>query len=408
MMKQTIKTILLLFSVHLLIGTGLTSCQNPNQNENSSQDTIVMGATQMSKYLPKLEGKRVGVTINNTSVVDGKSLIDTLIGSGINVTAGFGPEHGIRGAASAGAKIYDEVDSITGIKLVSLYGEKYKPTKEDMSLIDVMIFDIQDVGVRFYTYLSTLHYVMEACAENNVELIVLDRPNPNDGYIDGPVLEKGLESFVGMHPIPIVHGLTLGELATMINAEKYLSNAAQCKLTVIPMENYYHGKKYKLPINPSPNLNTEQSILLYPSTCLYEGTKLSEGRGTMSPFMWIGSPELKGAFEFSFKPVSIPGMSEKPKHMDVECFGLDLSNYDTDIFLKEGRINLSWLKDFYQAYPKKDEFFNGGFDRLAGTVKLKEQIKSNLSDAEIHASWEPELAAYKERRTKYLLYKDGK
>lgn len=387
-----------------------------SKSSNSSDSTrtaaaptataIITGAQQIEKYLPLLKGKKVAMAINNTSVIDGKLTMDTLLKRGVNVVKGFGPEHGFRGKASAGAKISDETDEKTGIPLISLYGARNKPTKEDMKGIDVMIFDMQDVGVRFYTYLSTLHYIMEACAENNVELIILDRPNPNDSYIDGPVREADQVSFVGMHPIPILHGLTFGEYAGMINGERWLANNVVCKVKVIELANYTHGTPYTLPIAPSPNLNTQQSILLYPSLCLFEGTVISQGRGTLFPFTVLGNPELKGKYKFSFTPVSIPGMSEKPPHQDKECYGLDLRNYDTSIFTKSGKINLSWLKEFYAAYPKKDEFFSAArFDRLAGTKELRKQIIAGTTEEDIRASWEPELSKFKEVRKKYLIYK---
>jgi uncharacterized protein YbbC (DUF1343 family) len=394
----------------------LLACTNPAKetaasdstavtSENNPRATIRTGAQQIDKYLPLLKGKKVGLSINNTSIIDGKLSMDTLIKLGVNVVKGFGPEHGFRGKASAGAKIGDETDEKTGVPLISLYGSKYKPTAEDMKGIDVMVFDMQDVGVRFYTYLSTLHYIMEACAENNVELIVLDRPNPNDGYVDGPVREADQESFVGKHAIPILHGLTFGEYAGMINGEGWLPAKAKCKLTVIKMENYTHGKPYTLPVAPSPNLNSQQSILLYPSLCLFEGTVISQGRGTYYPFTVLGNPELKGKYEFSFKPISIPGMSERPPHMDKDCYGLDLRNYDTSIFTNTGRINLTWLKEFYAAYPNKATFFRAAnFDRLAGTSKLRTQIIEGKSEDEIRKSWEPQLGQFKEMRKNYLLY----
>lgn len=394
----------------------LLACSNPEKksassdsvavvSETSPKSDIITGAQQIDKYLPLLKGKKVGLVINHTSIIDGKLSMDTLIKRGVNVVKGFGPEHGFRGKASAGAKIGDETDEKTGVPLISLYGSKYKPSKEDMKGIDVMVFDMQDVGVRFYTYLSTLHYIMEACAENNVELIILDRPNPNDGYIDGPVREADQESFVGKHAIPILHGLTFGEYAGMINGEGWLPGKAKSKLTVIKMENYKHGMPYTLPVAPSPNLNTQQSILLYPSLCLFEGTVISQGRGTQYPFTVLGNPELKGKYEFSFTPVSIPGMSEKPPHMGKECYGLDLRKYDTSVFTKTGRINLTWLKEFYAAYPEKDKFFRAAnFDRLAGTSKLRNQIIEGKSEEEIRKSWEPELGRYKEMRKGYLLY----
>ncbi|WP_079717492.1 exo-beta-N-acetylmuramidase NamZ family protein [Parapedobacter luteus] len=392
------------------IAQSCSSSTSKQQAETGSEsvlaveDSIITGAAQTEAYVPYLQGKRVGLTINHTSTIGGKLSMDSLLALGVQIVRGFGPEHGFRGDASAGAKINDEVDEKTGVPLVSLYGKKYKPTKADLAGIDVMIFDMQDVGVRFYTYLSTLHYIMEACAENDIELLILDRPNPNDGYVDGPILEKGYESFIGMHPIPIVHGLTFGEYAAMINDQGWLANGITCKINVIPMLNYYHGKPYTLPIPPSPNLNTQQAILLYPSTCLFEGTDISEGRGTMHAFSMVGSPRLKGKYDFSFTPESIPGMSENPKHLDKACYGLDLRSYDTDVFKETGRINLSWLKELYEAYPDKDLFFRDSFKRLAGNDKLAQQIRDGVSVEDIQQSWEPGLSAYKELRKKYLLY----
>ncbi len=405
------KILFLILPLALLVACSNSASTSSNTDsaalvsDTTIKTEIVTGAQQIDKYLPLLEGKNVALAINNTSVIDGKLSMDTLLKRGVKIVKGFGPEHGFRGKASAGAKIGDETDEKTGVPLISLYGSKYKPTPEDMKGIDIMVFDMQDVGVRFYTYLSTLHYIMEACAENNVELIVLDRPNPNDGYVDGPVREAGQESFVGKHAIPILHGLTFGEYAGMINGEGWLPGKAKCKLTVIKMENYGHGKPYTLPVAPSPNLNTQQSVLLYPSLCLFEGTVISQGRGTHYPFTVLGNPELKGKYEFSFKPVSIPGMSEKPPHMDKDCYGVDLRKYDTSIFTKSGRINLTWLKEFYAAYPKKAEFFGAArFDRLAGTTTLRKQIIEGKSEEEIRQSWEPGLSNYKETRKKYLLY----
>ena len=376
-----------------------------------SKTDIITGADQTSKYLPYLKGKNVGMTINQTSTIGNKLSMDSLLSLGVKVVKGFGPEHGFRGNASDGAKIGNDKDDKTGIPIISLYGDHNKPTKEDLAGIDVMIFDIQDVGVRFYTFLSTLHYVMEACAENNVELIVFDRPNPNDSYVDGPILDEKFKSFVGMHPIPIVHGMTFGEYAQMVNGEGWLANKIKCKLKVIKLLNYKHGKPYTLPIPPSPNLNTQQSILLYPSLCLFEGTIISQGRGTYFPFQVLGNPELKGKYSFSFKPVSIKGMSDNPPHMNKECYGLDLRKYNTEKFKETGRINLSWLIELYNAYPFKDKFFNKnknenfGIDRLAGTDKLRKQIIAGKTEKEIRDSWEPGLSQYKNMRKKYLLYK---
>jgi uncharacterized protein YbbC (DUF1343 family) len=377
----------------------------------TSKNDIITGAARTPEYLPFLKDKNVVMTINQSSTIGKKLSLDSLLSLGIKVVKVFGPEHGFRGNASDGATIGYDKDEKTGIPIISLYGVKNKPAKEDLKGVDVMIFDIQDVGVRFYTFLSTLHYVMEACAENNIELIVFDRPNPNDSYVDGPILEENFKSFVGMDPIPIVHGMTFGEYAQMLNGEGWLENKIKCKLKVIEMLNYEHGKPYILPISPSPNLNTQQSILLYPSLCLFEGTEISQGRGTYFPFQVLGNTELKGKYSFSFIPVSIKGMSENPPQMNKECYGLDLRNYNTNIFKDSGRINLSWLIEFYNAYPFKDKFFsknkNGAFrfDRLAGNNKLREQIVAGKTEKEIRDSWEPGLSLYKTMHKKYLLYK---
>ncbi|MGB8359342.1 MAG: DUF1343 domain-containing protein [Bacteroidales bacterium] len=365
------------------------------------ETVIVTGADQTDQYLPDLQGKNVAMTINQSSLIGKQVSLDSLLSLGVNVVVGFNPEHGFRGS-----NVYDTIDAKTGIRVRSLYRtETNKPLKKDLESIDIMIYDIQDVGTRFYTYLTTLHYVMESCAENGIELIVLDRPNPNDSYVDGPVLEEGFKTFVGIDPIPIVHGMTFGEYAEMLNGEGWLANGIKCKLKVVKMLNYKHGKPYVCPVPPSPNLNTQQSILLYPSLCLFEGTVISQGRGTYFPFQVLGNPELKDKYTFSFTPVSIEGMSVNPPHLGKECYGLDLRKYNTDIFRKTGRMNLSWLKEFYNAYPNKEEFFrNEKFDKLAGTNKLREQIIAGKTEKEIRESWEPELSKFKEIRKKYLLY----
>ncbi len=365
---------------------------------------VVPGADRTEVYLPMLAGKSVALAVNNSSVIDGKPILDTLLSLGVKVVRIFSPEHGFRGGNQ-----YDTVDVKTGVPIALLYGSgSYKPENEDLADVDVVVFDMQDVGTRFYTYLSTLHYVMEACAENGKELIILDRPNPNDYYVDGPVLDTAFRSFVGMHPIPILHGLTLGEYAGMINGEKWLKGGVQCKTEVIKVAGYSHGSEYILPIPPSPNLNTQQSILLYPSLCLFEGTVISQGRGTMFPFQVLGNPELKERYQFAFTPVSIEGMSTNPPHKDKECFGLDLREFNTGIFKETKRINLEWLIELYNAYPVKEEFFKEGrFDRLAGTDTLRKQIIEGKSIHEIRESWEPALSNYKELRKKYLLYGDA-
>ncbi len=371
----------------------------------------ITGADQTQKYIPYLRGKRIGLVANPTSIIGRQATADSLLALGINIRKVFGPEHGFRGNASNGTKVQDEVDAKTGLKIISLYGKTAKPTKEHLADIDLMVFDIQDVGCRFYTNINTLEYVMEACAENNKELLILDRPNPNGYFIDGPILEDSLRSGIGRHRIPITHGLTIGELAQLLNGEGYLTNKIKCKLKIIKAANYTHNTPYELPVKPSPNLNTPQSVLLYPSLCLFEGTIISQGRGTQMPFTVLGAPALKGKYAFTFRPTSIPGMSETPLHQDTDCYGLDLRSYDTNIFRQTGQINLKWLLELYQAYPDKEKFFDsrqskqmGNFDKLAGTTQLKKQIIAGWSEAAIRKSWEPGLSNYKQLRQKYLLY----
>ncbi len=381
------------------------------ESMESSPASIITGAAQTEVYLPLLKGKRVGMVVNQTSVIAGSHSIDALKKLGVNIVKAFGPEHGFRGQASAGAKVQSGTDPQTGIRVISLYGSHYKPTKEDVSGLDILVFDIQDVGARFYTYISTLHYVMETCAENGIPLLVFDRPNPNGFYVDGPILESKYQSFIGMHPIPIVHGMTIGEYAKMINGEGWLKNKVKCNLRVVTMKGYRRSMPYTLPVKPSPNLNTQQSILLYPSLCLFEGTIISQGRGTYFPFQVLGAPELVGKYTFNFRPVSIAGMSESPLHQDKNCYGLDLRKYDTEIFRKTGQLNLQWLIELYKAYPDKEKFFDfkqskqmNNFDKLAGNETLRNQIIAGKKESEIRKSWEPGLTAFKEKRKKYLLY----
>jgi len=380
----------------------------PFKVKNKENKTkIITGADQTSLYIDYLKGKRLGMVINQTSVIGKNNVIsaDSFLNLGLSVKKIFGPEHGFRGMASNGTEVGNSIDAKSGLPVVSLYGSThYKPTPSDLMDIDLVIFDIQDVGARFYTYLSTLQYVMEACAENNKELMILDRPNPNGFYIDGPVLDTAFRSFIGLNPIPIVHGLTIAEYAQMLNGEGWLKNHIQCKLKIIKVANYTHGSSYKLPVSPSPNLNTEKSILLYPSVCLFEGTNLSLGRGTMFPFLQIGHPDLKGKYSYSFTPVSIAGMSEAPPQKDKMCYGIDLRDYDVSQIRTAGKINLSWLIEFYKVYPDKEHFFISYLTKLAGTDKLKKQIEDGKSEQEIRESWEPALTKYKIIRKKYLLY----
>ncbi|MEX8548764.1 MAG: exo-beta-N-acetylmuramidase NamZ domain-containing protein [Mucilaginibacter sp.] len=398
------KTTFALFCAILFLSAQFCCAQNAN---------IQTGADQTQLYLPLLKGKNVGMVVNQTSVIGSKNVssVDSLLKRGIKIKRVFGPEHGFRGNASNGAKVGDEVDPKTGINIVSLYGAKRKPSKSDLDSVDVMVFDIQDVGCRFYTNINTLGDVMEACAEFGKELIILDRPNPN-AYVDGPVLDMKLKSGVGKYPIPILHGMTIGEFAKMINGQCWLPNNAQCKIRVIPVKNYKHDMAYTLPVNPSPNLNTQQSVLLYPSLCLFEGTTVSQGRGTYMPFTVLGSPYLKGTYDFTFTPVSIPGKSETPLYQNQVCYGLDLRNYNTETLRKSGKINLKWIMDLFNAYPDKAKFFDrkqskqiGNIDFLAGVSAFKEQISAGKTEQEIRQSWEPGLSEYKLMRKKYLLYK---
>ena len=356
---------------------------------------LVLGAERTNIYLPLLKNKKIAIVGNQTSMIANTHLVDSLLSLKVNVVKVFSPEHGFRGKADAGTKVEDETDEKTGLPIISLYGKNKKPTTEQLKGIELLLFDIQDVGARFYTYISTLHYVMEAAAENNIKVIVLDRPNPNGHYIDGPIREKGFESFVGMHPIPIVHAMTIGEYAQMINGEKWI--ARQCDLTVIEMENYTHDMSYDLPIKPSPNLPNSRSINLYPSLCLFEGTNLSLGRGTEYPFQHFGAPYLKS--NYSFTPKSGEG-SKSPPHENKKCYGTDLRFQDN--YLEE--INLNWLIESYNNCPEKEKFFNSFFDKLAGTDKLRLQIIEAKTAKEIKESWQENLNEFKKIRNKYLLY----
>ncbi len=364
-----------------------------------SQPTpILTGAEQLDLLLPKIQGKRIALLVNHTATIGKTHLVDTLQKRAVDIKKIFSPEHGFRGNADAGEKVNDGIDTKTGLPVISLYGNNKKPTPEQLADVDIVIFDIQDVGVRFFTFISSLHYLMEGCAEQNKKLIILDRPNPNGSYVDGPVLDPSLKSFVGMHPIPIVHGLTVGELAQMINGEGWLEGKKKCEFEIIPLKNYTHQSVYIVPIKPSPNLPNQQSVLLYPSTCLFEGTALSVGRGTQHPFEWIGHPDLKKQ-PFQFTPVSIEGMAKKPPHENSICYGVDLSN------LKTGKaISLKYLIQLYQEFPNKEKFFIPYFDKLAGTKSLKEQIKKGMTEKQIRATWKKDLDAFKSKRKKYLIY----
>ncbi len=407
----------------------LISCGSKTKKESSSNNEIlkqiqndknvIVGANQTEKFLPLLKGKKVGIVANQTSVIFNPNshthLVDSLVSLNINVTNIFVPEHGFRGKADAGEKVVDGVDTKTGIPIISLYSANKKPKLEQLketkkyetdietgvSTIDIMVFDLQDVGARFYTYISTLHYVMEACAEANIPVLILDRPNPNGHFIDGPILEPEHKSFVGMHPVPVVHGMTIGEYAQMINGEKWLENGIQCNITVIPLKNYTHQTAYSLPIKPSPNLPNDVAINLYPSLCFFEGTNVSAGRGTEKQFQIFGSPFLNtDMFPYTYQFTPKPNVGAKyPKHQGNLCYGMDLSETK-----RLNRLDLNYLIEAYQASENKDKFFNAFFTKLAGSKSLKEQIQSSHTAYEIKKNWVRGLQEYDAMRQAYLLY----
>ncbi len=384
------------------------------------EDPAIPGANRLELYFNKLKGKNVGLVVNQTSMVidslntffenpmifeEGENkeqyhLADFLTAFQIEIKNIFTPEHGFRGDADAGEMIKDGNDIKTNIPIISLYGKNKKPTKEHLKEIDIMVFDIQDVGVRFYTYISTLHYVMEACAEQDIPLLILDRPNPNGHYIDGPIMEKEHMGFVGMHPIPVVHGMTIGEFAQMINGEGWLNGGIQCEITVIPVKNYTHQTQYSIPIKPSPNLPNDTAINLYPSLCFFEGTPLSAGRGTEMQFQIFGAPFLpQDRYPFTFTPKPNEG-AKNPKLEGELCYGLDLRDSE---WLSE--LNLNWLIEAYNATENKEPFFTPFFTKLAGTMALQHKIEHGLTADDIKRSWKKGLKEYDEMRQKYLLYK---
>lgn len=381
------------------------SSQNSDpSSENQSAPNIHLGAEILDEYIPLLENKKVGMVVNQTSVINSVHLVDTLLALKVNVKAIFAPEHGYKGKVERGQNIDNSVDEDLGIPVISIYGSKRKPSSEDLSGIDYMIFDMQDVGVRFFTYISTLHYVMEACAENNVELIVLDRPNPLGYYIDGPVLDTAYQSFIGMHPVPVVHGMTIGEYALMINGEGWLENHKTCSLHIVKAENYTHQIRYKVPVSPSPNLPDMRSIYMYPSICFFEGAEVNEGRGTDTPFQVFGNPTYLPQ-DFAYTPVSKPGFSLHPKFENEICYGYDLSKTPLEELEEKTQLDLLYLIDFYQKSNNKDHFFNEEFfDLLAGGSKLREQIITGMSAESIRMSWNSGIENFKKIRQKYLLY----
>ncbi|MFZ1528082.1 MAG: DUF1343 domain-containing protein [Ferruginibacter sp.] len=411
------------YLIYLLL-LGMFSCVNAFCQENPASQKVITGADRMHVYLPLLKGKKVAVFANQTSMVGRTHLVDTLLKAGINIVKIFGPEHGFRGDASAGEKVANMVDKKTGIPIISLYGNHKKPLAEDVKDVDVLVFDIQDVGVRFYTYISSLEYFLEAALEMHKPLLILDRPNPNGFYVDGPVLKKPFKSFIGMQPVPIVYGMTIGEYALMLTGEKWLSEKANAindynvstnptadtpfHVQVIKCKNYDHTSKYELPVMPSPNLRSMQSIYLYPSTCFFEGTVLSEGRGTDKPFQVFGHPKLPKTLKYSFTPKPNTG-AKSSKCYYQKCYGWNLSGNKTEVLKKlDGKIQLKYLIEAYRLFPGKDSFFlkNNFINKLAGNDELQEQIKNGITETAIRQSWEPALDQFKTIRKKYLLYKD--
>lgn len=381
-----------------------------SQDDQNEQDTtqpklpLQMGAEQLQDYLPLLRGKRLGLVVNQTSTIGKTHLVDSLLTYQLDIKAVFAPEHGFRGDADAGEKIADGRDPQTGIPIISLYGKHKEPTAEDLKNIDLLIFDIQDVGARFYTYISTLHYVLQAGAKHNVPILVLDRPNPNGHYVDGPILDPNFQSFVGMHPVPVVHGMTVGEYAQMVVGENWLDNGLQPKLTIIKCTNYTHQTPYDLPVAPSPNLPNMRSIYLYPSMCFFEGTVFSEGRGTNLQFQVYGHPDFNiGSYQFT--PRSGPG-SKYPKLENQTCKGVSLERLAPEAIRAEGQINLFYLLQAYTHFPDQKNFFlpNHFIDKLAGSSRLREQITAGWTAEQIRASWQADLEAYHQVRAKYLLY----
>jgi uncharacterized protein YbbC (DUF1343 family) len=388
------------FSFQFLFLLVLSICLSSNSNAQ-----ITIGAEKMNEYLPLLKNKKVALVVNQTSMVRNTHLVDTLLKRKVNILNIFAPEHGFRGDHSAGEKVKSGIDALTKLQVISLYGKNKKPTEAQMAKCDIVIFDIQDVGARFYTYISTLHYVMEACAESNKLLLILDRPNPNGYYVDGPVLDTSYRSFVGMHPVPIVHGMTVGEYAQMINGERWLKDSLQCKLQIIKCDKYTHDQLYRLPVKPSPNLPTAEAIFLYPSLCLFEGTNVSLGRGTKKPFECLGKPG-NSIGDYNFTPMNLPGIAEKPPFQDTLCRGFLLSEYAKNFMFYDMKINLYWLKELYKVEKEKSTFFNSFFDKVAGNSILRKQIAEGKSEEDIRQSWQEGLQTYKPIRKKYLLYRD--
>jgi uncharacterized protein YbbC (DUF1343 family) len=374
------------------------------QEDASGKADLLTGAKQTDQYLPLLKDKKVALVANHASLIDKTHLADSLLSLDVALVKVFAPEHGFRGIADAGELIDNEIDKKTGLPVVSLYGSNKKPSKESLENIDIILFDLQDVGARFYTYIYTLTYVMEAAAEIGIPVILLDRPNPNGFYVDGPVLEKGYASFVGMHPVPVVYGMTIGEYGRMVNGEYWMADSLQCDLTVVPLKNYNRSELYRLPVRPSPNLPNWQSVYLYPSLCLFEGTVVSVGRGTDYPFTVYGHPDFHPG-SFAFTPEPRQG-AKHPKLQGEQCFGQNLEEYAKKYGQVEHHFNLSWLINAFEVLGSDSSFFTPYFDKLAGTSLLREQIISGTSLEKIRSSWQEHLDTFMEIRKKYLIYKD--
>jgi uncharacterized protein YbbC (DUF1343 family) len=382
----------------------LLSCGSIAEIKKNKQ-VIILGSERMESYLPLLRERKVGIVANHSTILGKTHLVDSLLSRKIEIVKIFSPEHGFRGEGDAGELIKNHIDLRTGLPVISLYGSTKKPSHEDFSGLDIVVFDLQDVGVRYYTYISTMHYVMETCAEMGLPLIILDRPNPNGFYVDGPVLDMNFNSFVGMHPVPVVHGMTIGEYAKMINGEGWLQDEMKCTLTVIPCLNYTHDSTYILPIRPSPNLPNQTSVYLYPSLGFFEGTVVSVGRGTDFPFQLFGHPYFN-QMPYKFKPESKPGASKNPPLKGEICYGIDLRDYNANYFLNLRQINFSWLVYAYQSFPKKNEFFNPYFSLLTGNNSLREFIEQGVDEQTIRESWQEDLNEFMTIRGKYLLYPD--
>lgn len=392
--------------IFILLQCGILFAQSNNDKNIITVDDVQNGAEQTQELLSLIQGKKIAIVANHTAMIDSTHLVDSLLNLGADIKLVFAPEHGFRGHADAGQHVKDFKDKKTGLPVKSLYGRNKKPSKQDLAGVQAVLFDIQDVGVRYYTYISTMHYVMEACAESGVKFIVLDRPNPNGFYVDGPVLKKAFKSFVGMHEVPLVHGMTIGEYAQMINGEEWLANKVKCDLEIVQVKGYSHSDYYQVPIKPSPNLPNMASIYLYPNLGLFEGTKISVGRGTAFPFQAIGAPSLE-AGEFSFVPKPTLG-AKHPKYNGKKCQGFDLRQFGETFIYEYDSVYLNWVLVAYKNYIPKEKFFlkSGFFNLLAGTDELKKQIEAGKSLNEIQDSWKEEVLAFKKIRKKYLIYED--